>query len=225
MPSAPVLSPARNQRESVLVAGPGGLPNARLAAAACRAGATGIVDLGRSGPAARRALELAFWWTRSADGAVGRFGVRADSGFRLDVAELSSFVLLQQLVAANLGVPIWSAGGIGEHTAAAAVIGGAAGVVLDTQLALMPEAELPERIAAVLRGMDGSETQIVGGRRILRPRGVSSEALAVADAIDAATLPPVGQDGFLAARFRARYGDAASAIRAVIAAILGAASE
>src|SRR6266700_2752537 len=184
MPSAPVLSPARNQRESVLVAGPGGLPNARLAAAACRAGATGIVDLGRSGPAARRALELAFWWTRSADGAVGRFGVRADSGCRLDVAELevlapgrvdlvvltadspwsaddprlapyrvllevtsidearaaieagadgliargneaggvvgelSSFVLLQQLVAANLGVPIWSAGGIGEHTAA-----------------------------------------------------------------------------------------------------------
>ena len=288
MPSAPVLSPARNQSESVLVAGPGGLPNARLAAAACRAGATGILDLGRSGPAARRALELAFWWTRSADGASGRFGVRADGGCRLDVAdlevlapgrvdlvvlaadspwsaddpglapyrvlievtsldearaaieagadgliargneaggvvgELSSFVLLQQLVAADLGVPLWSAGGIGEHTAAAAVIGGAVGVVLDTQLALMPEAELPERIGNVLRGMDGSETQIIGRRRILRPRGVSSEALAGADDFAAAMLPPVGQDGFLAARFRARHGDAASAIRAVSTAILDA---
>ncbi len=98
---------------------------------------------------------------------------------------------------------MWAAGGIGEHTAAAAVIGGAAGVVLDTQLALLPEAELPEPIAAVLRGMDGSETQLVGGLRVLRPRGVSADALEGPGAIDPATLPPVGQDGFLAARFRA----------------------
>ncbi|HET9168014.1 MAG TPA: SDR family oxidoreductase [Actinospica sp.] len=267
------------------------MPNARLAAAAARAGATGILDLGRSGPAARRALELASWWTRSAEGGSASFGVRADAGCRLEIAELealapgrvelvvlgadspwsaadpalapyrvlvevtslgearaavgagvhgliargdeaggvvgelSGFVLLQQLVRADLGVPVWACGGIGEHTAAAAVIGGAAGVVLDTQFALMPEAETPEPIAAVLRGMDGSETQLVGRRRILRPRGVSSDALEGADADErAASLPPVGQDGFLAARFRARYGDTASAVRAVSDAILQAVS-
>ncbi|HWG25633.1 SDR family oxidoreductase [Actinospica sp.] len=293
MPSAAALLPARNRRELVLVITPCGIPNARLTSAAARAepASTGILDLGRSRPAARRALELACWWTRSPDGAGGGFGVRADAGCRLGieelevlapgrvdlvvlgagspwsadepglapyrvlvevtsldearaaadagvygliargneaggvVGELSSFVLLQQLVAADLGVPVWSVGGIGEHTAAAAVIGGAAGVVLDTQLALMPEADLPERIGNVLRGMDGSETQLVGGRRILRPRGVSSDALEGPNAIDPATLPAVGQDGFLAARFRARYGDAASAIRAVSTAILEALRE
>ena len=292
MPSADALPPARKRRDLVLAAGPCGLPNARLAAAAARAGATGILDLGRSGPAARRALELASWWTRTVDGEGGGFGVRADAGCPLDieeledlasgridlvvlgadspwspddpglvryrvlievtsldeartaadagaygviargneaggvVGELSSFVLLQQLVAAELGIPVWAAGGIGEHTAAAAVIGGATGVVLDTQLALMPESELPEQIAAVLRGMDGSETHLVGKRRVLRPRGVSSDLLDGPDAVTRARrLPPVGQDGFLAARFRARYGDTASAIRAVSNAILDAVHE
>ena len=295
MPTAAALSPARNRRELVLALSPCGLPNARLAAAAGRADAIGVLDLGRSGPPARRALELACWWTRAAgrDSAGGDgFGVRAGAGCpiaieeletlapgRVDVVvlgagspwwpddphlapyrvisevtslaearaavdagvhgliargsecggavgELSSFVLLQQLVAADLGLPVWAAGGIGEHTAAAAVIGGAAGVVLDTQLALMPEAELPEPIAAVLRGMDGSETQLVGGLRVLRPRGVSADALeAGPGAIDPATLPPVGQDGFLAARFRERHGDTAGAIRAVTTAILDALRE
>jgi NAD(P)H-dependent flavin oxidoreductase YrpB (nitropropane dioxygenase family) len=281
MPTAVAMPPARKRRELVLAVNPCGLPNARLAAAAGRAGAVGVLDLGRAGPPARRALELASWWTRAAHGEGGGFGVRAAAGCpiaaeeleilapgRVDmvvlgagspwwpddphlapyrvisevtsltearaaaeagvygliargsecggaVGELSTFVLMQQLLAADLGLPVWAAGGIGEHTAAAAVIGGAAGVVLDTQLALLPEAELPEPIAAVLRGMDGSETQLVGGLRVLRPRGVSADALEGPHAIDPATLPPVGQDGFLAARFRERHGDTAGAIRAV----------
>ena len=293
MPTAAALSPAQNRRELVLALSPCGLPNARLAAAAGRAGAIGVLDLGRAAAPARRALGLACWWTRAAGTQTGGdgFGVRAGAGCpisieeletlapgRVDVVvlgagspwwpddphlapyrvisevtslaearaavdagvhgliargsecggavgELSSFVLLQQLVAATLGLPVWAAGGVGEHTAAAAVIGGAAGVVLDTQLALMPEAELPEPIAAVLRGMDGSETQLVGGLRVLRPRGVSADALEGPDAIDPATLPPVGQDGFLATRFRERHGDTAGAIRAVSTAILDALRE
>jgi acyl transferase domain-containing protein/NAD(P)H-dependent flavin oxidoreductase YrpB (nitropropane dioxygenase family) len=282
------MPPARKRRELVLAVSPCGLPNARLAAAAGRAGAVGVLDLGRAGPPARRALELASWWTRAAHGEGGGFGVRAGARCpiaveeleilapgRVDivvlgagspwwpddphlapyrvisevtsldearaaaeagvygliargsecggaVGELSTFVLLQQLLAAGFGLPVWAAGGIGEHTAAAAVIGGAAGVVLDTQLALLPEAELPEPIAAVLRGMDGSETQLVGGLRILRPRGVSADALEGPGAIDPATLPPIGQDGFLAARFRERFGDTSGAIRAVREAILDA---
>ncbi|HEX7660765.1 MAG TPA: beta-ketoacyl synthase N-terminal-like domain-containing protein, partial [Pseudonocardiaceae bacterium] len=56
---------------------------------------------------------------------------------------LGSFVLLQHLLSdPDVTVPVWLAGGIGVRTAAAAVIGGAAGVVLGTQLALLPEADL-----------------------------------------------------------------------------------
>ncbi len=83
--------------------------------------------------------------------------------------ELSTFVLLQALLADDtLGVPVWAAGGIGPHTAAAAVAGGAAGVVVDTQLALLPEAELPSALTTAVTGLDGSETD----RRRRHPRAV-----------------------------------------------------
>src|SRR3569833_1986672 len=43
-----------------------------------------------------------------------------------------------------------AAGGIGPRTAAACVVGGAAGVVLDSQLALMPESDLPDEVLAAV---------------------------------------------------------------------------
>ncbi|OLR92103.1 beta-ketoacyl synthase N-terminal-like domain-containing protein [Actinokineospora bangkokensis] len=43
-------------------------------------------------------------------------------------------------------LPVWLRGGIGPAAAAAAVLGGAAGVVLDTQLALLPEADVPDPV-------------------------------------------------------------------------------
>ncbi|MFD8818428.1 nitronate monooxygenase, partial [Streptomyces sp. NPDC059627] len=90
-----------------------------------------------------------------AAGAHGLIARGAESGGR--VGELSTFVLLHQLLAASeLEVPVWAAGGIGPHTAAAAVAGGAAGVVLDSQLALLAESRLPEATAAALRSLDGS---------------------------------------------------------------------
>ncbi len=123
------------------------------------------------------------------------------------VGELSTFILLQRLLTElGLDLPVWAAGGIGEHTAAAAVIGGAAGVVLDTQLALLPEAELPEEIRAALRAMDGSETVVVDGHRVLR----------------APASVPIGQDGFLADRFLKRHNDTVGAVRAVRSAIIEA---
>ena len=280
---------ARNRRDLVLAISPCGVPNARLAAEAGRAGGTAVLDLGGGGRAARRALELAAAWSPVS------FGVRAGHGCGLEpgeleqrapgrvdlvvlgtrsawkpddprlspyrvlvevtgrdearaaiasgahgliargseaggpVGELSTFVLLQQLAAADLDVPIWAAGGIGEHTAAAAVIGGAAGVVLDVQLALLSEAELPEHVNAVLRAMDGSESVLVGGHRVLRPRGAAVDPAQwdqltpeqVADLLGAgdASLMPIGQDGFLAARFRERYADTGAAVRAVRTAI------
>ncbi|WP_233573725.1 type I polyketide synthase [Amycolatopsis panacis] len=57
-------------------------------------------------------------------------------------SELSSFVLLQQLVALS-GAPVWLAGGLGPRTAAAAVAAGASGVVLDRELPLLSEVDIP----------------------------------------------------------------------------------
>ncbi|MGW2327584.1 SDR family NAD(P)-dependent oxidoreductase [Streptomyces sp. NPDC001700] len=128
------------------------------------------------------------------------------------VGELSTFVLLQRLLAEpEVSVPVWAWGGIGPRTAAAAVIGGAAGVVLDTQLALLAESGLPEDRAALLRPMDGSETTVVDGHRALRPRARSPHPVA--------PPLPVGQDGFLAARFAQRWGDVGRAVRGITEAV------
>ncbi|MFF7653114.1 SDR family NAD(P)-dependent oxidoreductase [Streptomyces sp. NPDC007983] len=130
------------------------------------------------------------------------------------VGELSTFVLLQRLLAEpGVSVPVWAWGGIGPRTAAAAVIGGAAGVVLDTQLALLAESGLPEDRAAMLRPMDGSETTVVDGHRALRPRARSPHP---------GPPLPVGQDGFLAARFAERWRDTGRAVRGMTDAIRGA---
>ncbi|WP_370963252.1 SDR family NAD(P)-dependent oxidoreductase [Amycolatopsis sp. cg9] len=118
--------------------------------------------------------------------------------------ELSTFVLLQALLG-NFDVPVWAAGGIGPHTAAAAIAGGAAGVVLDTQLALLPEAELPSRLTTGLAGLDGSETTVVDGVRVLARRG--------AEPLEA------GQDVFLATRFRDRWGTVTAAVRGLADAV------
>ncbi|WP_410642493.1 beta-ketoacyl synthase N-terminal-like domain-containing protein, partial [Amycolatopsis sp. lyj-346] len=120
--------------------------------------------------------------------------------------ELSTFVLLQALLADDaLGVPVWAAGGIGPHTAAAAVAGGAAGVVVDTQLALLPEAELPSALTTAVTGLDGSETTVVDGVRVLARRG--TEPL------------EAGQDVFLATRFRDRWGTVTAAVRGLADAV------
>ncbi|MFF4407867.1 SDR family NAD(P)-dependent oxidoreductase [Streptomyces sp. NPDC001404] len=145
------------------------------------------------------------------------------------VGELSTFVLLQQLVAdPGPGLPVWACGGIGPHTAAAAVVGGAAGVVLDTQLALLDESGVPEEAAAAVRTMDGSETVTAAGYRVLRRRGPDAPPLPDAPGEVArllgtddprARLLPVGQDGFLASSFARRWGDVGAAVRGVTAAI------
>lgn len=158
-------------------------------------------------------------------GAHGLVARGAECGGR--IGELSTFVLLQQLLAApGLELPVWACGGVGPRTAAAAVAGGAAGVVLDCQLALLAESALPEPAAAVLRTLDGSETVVVAGHRVLLRRGPDAPAVpedAGPDAVaallgaqdPAAQLLPVGQDGFLASRFAERWGDVRRTVRAL----------
>ncbi|MFI7340472.1 SDR family NAD(P)-dependent oxidoreductase [Streptomyces sp. NPDC050085] len=124
--------------------------------------------------------------------------------------ELSTFVLLQQVLEAVGGaVPVWAWGGIGPRTAAAAVLAGAAGVVLDVQLALLEEAQVPPAVGTLLRTADGTETVVVNGQRVLDRRrpGVPAELHA--------RLLPLGQDAFLAARFAEKYGTVAGAVEAV----------
>ncbi|ONK14104.1 type I polyketide synthase [Streptomyces sp. MP131-18] len=143
-------------------------------------------------------------------GAHGLIARGSESGGR--GGSLSTFVLLQQLLVREApGVPVWACGGIGPHTAAAAVAGGAAGVVLDTQLALLAESELPEHLAAVVRRLDGTETTVTAdGHRVLHRPGPGGPA---------GPPLPVGQDGYLAARFADRWGTAARAVAAVSSAV------
>ncbi len=77
------------------------------------------------------------------------------------VANETTFVLLQRFKT-EVQLPVWVQGGIGLHTAAACVVGGAAGLVLDSQLALTRESCLPEPIKAKIASMDGSETVCLG---------------------------------------------------------------
>jgi acyl transferase domain-containing protein/NAD(P)H-dependent flavin oxidoreductase YrpB (nitropropane dioxygenase family)/NAD(P)-dependent dehydrogenase (short-subunit alcohol dehydrogenase family)/acyl carrier protein len=77
------------------------------------------------------------------------------------IGEEGSFVLLQRLLD-GVSVPVWAAGGIGLHTAAAAYVAGAAGVLLDSQLLLTRESPLPDSARSRIASMDGSETAVFG---------------------------------------------------------------
>ncbi|MGH3781360.1 MAG: SDR family oxidoreductase [Pseudonocardiaceae bacterium] len=250
-------------------------PNAALAVALARAGAVGVLNLGRDAERARTALaDVCRWWggsfgvrvppecpLRPADlpeqvdmvvygpgspwpiasgrrafvevvsvaqaraavraGAYGLIAKGTEAGGR--VGTTTTFVLLQQLLAdPQITIPVWAAGGIGQHTAAAAVAGGAAGVVLDAQLALVAEADLPDEVAAAIQLMDGSETAVVGGHRLYtRPDLPAVDPDSVAARLGARDLGalPIGQDGALAASLAQRYVTAGGVVAAIRAAV------
>ncbi len=161
-------------------------------------------------PEAREALG------RGAHGLVAR---GSEAGGR--IGDLSTFVLLQHLLA-EFDAPVWAMGGIGPHTAAAAVAGGARGVVIDAQLALVAEAGLPAPVAAAISAMDGSETAVRNGYRVYtRP---DLPAIEPTDGRFGARdlrkqLLPVGQDGAFAAPLAARLRTAGGVVQAIGAAI------
>ncbi len=140
-------------------------------------------------------------------GADGVIGVGHEAGG--PIGELSAFVLFQQLVAA-LDVPVWVRGGVGPRGAAGLVAAGAAGVVLDVQLALLGTGSAWPR--AVLECMDGSETVVRDGVRVLQRRTPG----------DPADGLPIGQDGALAALFAEQFPDVRTAVRSVLAGITAA---
>ncbi|MBO2455813.1 SDR family NAD(P)-dependent oxidoreductase [Actinomadura barringtoniae] len=256
-------------RELIIAVTPFDEPNPRLAAAAIRAGALGVLDLGRDEGAARSAAaELGAWLRRPyavrvpdgcpltpsalpdevdtvmvavpegiglwsdggrrrvlvevrdtaqaaqaiADGAAGLIVRGNEGGGR--VGDLTTFMLLQHVLAAEPGVPVWAAGGIGPHTAAGVVAGGAAGVVLDAQLALTTESRsvLPAAVSAAIRAMDGSEPSLTHGRRVFTRPGLPAPL-------------PIGQEGAFAAPLADRYATTGGVIQAVREAILAGVAE
>jgi acyl transferase domain-containing protein/NAD(P)H-dependent flavin oxidoreductase YrpB (nitropropane dioxygenase family)/acyl carrier protein len=60
--------------------------------------------------------------------------------------------------------PFWVRGGVGLHTAAACLVAGARGIVLDSQLLLARESPASDDLRRRLVGCDGSETAVLGDR-------------------------------------------------------------
>lgn len=79
----------------------------------------------------------------------------------------STFVLFQRIIKEIKTLPIWVQGGIGVHTAAAAMALGAAGIVLDSQLALFPESSIPKSLKELCSKLNGTETKIIANHRVL----------------------------------------------------------
>lgn len=139
-----------------------------------------------------------------AEGALGLIAKGQESGGL--VGDESSFILLQRILELKAAshVPVWCQGGIGFHTAAGAIAGGAFGVVLDSQLALLAESSLPEEIKSDIRAMDGSETRLLGGYSVYSRPGLAVAEYAGLSApearklLAASVLLPVGQDAALA---------------------------
>jgi len=78
------------------------------------------------------------------------------------VGDETTFILLQRLLLRGR-LPVFAQGGIGLHTAAAAYVAGAAGIVLDAQLLLSRESPLSRAAREAVSRLDGSETALLGG--------------------------------------------------------------
>ena len=83
------------------------------------------------------------------------------------VSEMSSFILLQSLLKSTPEAKVWVQGGVGLHTGPALLTAGACGVILDSQLALFKDLRCSEQRRRTLSGLNGSETILVEGHRIL----------------------------------------------------------
>jgi acyl transferase domain-containing protein/NAD(P)H-dependent flavin oxidoreductase YrpB (nitropropane dioxygenase family)/NAD(P)-dependent dehydrogenase (short-subunit alcohol dehydrogenase family)/acyl carrier protein len=160
----------------------------------------------------------------------------------------SSFLLLQKWNrwkaerSDSSALPVWLQGGIGPHTAAAGIVAGVCGVVLDTQLLLARESPLADGLKRRLRAMDGSETVVLGeklGRgfrcytrpdrpevqelakeeaRLLASESPPEARLAVwRRAIAEADVWPLGPDAALAAPLADKHVTVSGIIQALVA--------
>ena len=137
----------------------------------------------------------------------------------------SRHLFLLQALRRQFDVPIWAQGGVGLHTAAACIAGGASGVVLDSQLALVRESTLTEEIKEAVAAMDGSETRLVANHRFYTRPDLPAAAFETEDPREVAAklgadslqqqLLPVGQDTAFAAHLAERYRTAGGVVSAL----------
>ncbi len=91
-----------------------------------------------------------------------------------------AFILTQKLVKEQ-NLPVYVQGGVGVHTAAACRSLGAAGVILDDQLWLMPESPQSEGWQKYLRNLNGQEAIAIGDRLGKQLRVLSRPGFGVID--------------------------------------------
>lgn len=108
----------------------------------------------------------------------------------------STFVLTQKLVKA-VDLPVYAQGGIGVHTAAACRAIGAAGVILDDQLWLMPESPLSGEWQKFIANSNGQEAALIGeqtgwGCRVFARPGLKAveQLKAIAEEIEVTITDP-----------------------------------
>ncbi|GGN04290.1 polyketide synthase [Dyadobacter beijingensis] len=101
------------------------------------------------------------------------------------VSSDSSFILFQRIMREVSDIPVWVQGGIGVHNAAAITALGGRGVVLDSQLLPFPECSAPASLKAVSEKLNGNETRVIDGFRVLvRPNSPALPAQPVRDHLD-----------------------------------------
>lgn len=121
--------------------------------------------------------------------------------------EESTLLLFRRAVGAceAAGVPVYVQGGVGTRAGAAYIALGAAGVVMDSQLALMPECGASAEEKAVLGRLNGSEIQMRDGFNGYKRLGAGHA--------DEEPLP-LGQDVILAADLTRRHRNLKGLVRA-----------
>lgn len=139
------------------------------------------------------------------------------------VGEETTFVLLQRMMS-ELDVPVLAYGGIGMHSAASCYAAGAAGVVLDLQLALTKESVLPDAVKAAIARMDGSETVAIPVRAGQQCRVYARSRAAALGTVmpgwnDADSEWPIGQDASFAAQFSKQFHTVGAVVTAMTASV------
>ncbi len=147
-----------------------------------------------------------------------------ESGGR--VGRLGSYLFLQHLKKGGIKIPYWMQGGIGLHTAAAALLAGASGVVLCEQLWMTKETPFSELEMEMFARLDGGETVCIGsgdvffrcfsrsGRNRVREvemivasgNGDSEAGICSCLCASGGSLMPMGQDIAFASDFAKRFG-------------------
>lgn len=141
--------------------------------------------------------------------------------------ESSVFIMFQKLagLCTKAGVALFVQGGVGVHTASAYMALGATGVVLDSQVALLPECSLAPEYKAILGRLSGNELRDCEGYKYYIPLGSATGNLADLKTLYAQLsslendIFPLGQDIVLASDLADEYKKLKNVVRAIVRAL------